>query len=48
MKKGEGYECIIKHLVHNVYVSCKYTYYIHSYLLQNKMTTVVTVHMCKV
>ncbi len=49
MKKGEGDEYIIKHLVYNVYVSWKYTLLFHSQLsLKNKMTTVVTVHMCKV
>jgi hypothetical protein len=31
-----------------MYLENKLYYFIQSYLLKNKMTTVVTVHMCKV
>jgi hypothetical protein len=51
MKKGEGDGYIIKHSVYCT--MCKFLentlyYYIHIYLLKNKMTMKVTVHMCKV
>ncbi len=53
MKKGDedGYH-IVKRTVYNVlYTFLKkalFFYFIHSYLLKNKMTKVVTVHMCKI